>query len=186
MKTPDFDEGWSELPAYLWRDGRKKARTVRLFADENIDAQLLERIKSKRISVRSALGEGLSGRSDSDVLQWCNRNRRVILTRDGDFWDDRAFPLQQVPGVILLHPLSGTSGEALTLFDFFYQSLGKIFPTNWWHGKKVRVGHNGSLFLKLRTPDGRVAWYQFKVASGRILVQDVSPTRFDRRRDQHG
>ncbi len=44
----------------------------------------------------------LANHSDEDIFAYAWRSDRIILTHDGDFLDDRRFPLNRNPGVIIL------------------------------------------------------------------------------------
>jgi predicted nuclease of predicted toxin-antitoxin system len=52
---------------------------------------------------------GLIDHSDEDIFAYSWREDRIILTHDGDFLDDRRFPPNRNPGVIVLPGGSGAT-----------------------------------------------------------------------------
>jgi predicted nuclease of predicted toxin-antitoxin system len=74
---------------------------------------------------------GLSGRSDEDIFAFAWSERRILLTHDRDFLDDRSFPFNRNPGVVVLpgghgheHGLVNALREVLALLG----SFRNLFP----------------------------------------------------------
>jgi predicted nuclease of predicted toxin-antitoxin system len=54
-----------------------------------------------KVSVETAAEAGLEGRDDGDHLAHCRREGLILVTLDGDFMDDRRYPIAyQTPGII--------------------------------------------------------------------------------------
>lgn len=83
-----------------------KARTYkwRLYADNNIERQLVEKLRRSHMDVLwvAEVPDLRKQRDDAFHYHKARELNRYLLTRDLDFWDDRRHPLQSSPGVIIL------------------------------------------------------------------------------------
>jgi len=150
-------------PADTKVDAIWPSRTRFLF-DENVDDVIIELFRDRGMNVHRAE----RGISDEKVFQQARLERRMLLTHDEDFWDDRRFPLQQSPGVLIL-AVPGNS-EALGMM------LGAVADVFWknaelWRAQKIRLSTTGDaeeLYVqnKLRAHDsGRVEVTRFRLSS---------------------
>ena len=65
-------------------------------------------LREKKLNVKDLYEEGLEGRPDEDVpMAFAWDTQCVLLTHDRDFLDDRKFPANRNPGVIVLLGGSG-------------------------------------------------------------------------------
>lgn len=82
----------------------KKSRKWRLYADNNIEAEIVRFLKSEAgFNVLSVADDpGLRHQEDEFHYNKARQLDRYLLTHDDDFWDDRRFPLHQSPGVIII------------------------------------------------------------------------------------
>jgi len=83
----------------------------------------------------------LQGRSDEDIFAYAWKDRMYILTADTDFLDNRRFPPNRNPGVIVVPPLNiGTEPfiEALYVAVSMHGDYKEIFRKT-----KVHVHENG-------------------------------------------
>lgn len=74
---------------------------------------------------------GLGGHSDEDVFAFAWRERRVLLTHDRDFLDDRRFPFNRNPGVIVLPGGHGTDHALVVALREVMSLMGdfkNLFP----------------------------------------------------------
>jgi hypothetical protein len=82
----------------------KILRKARLYADEDIEDEVVQAIKDRGVNISSVHERGEQGKPDEVHLATARREHRFLLTKDKDFLDDRRFPLQrQGPGIIYLH-----------------------------------------------------------------------------------
>jgi len=170
----DSDE-WFEIAEDLWRDPRTKPKALKLCADANVPRRFVEELRAVKIPVCTASEEGLNGRADSDILAWAKRRRRVLVTLDRHFWDDKAFPLQEVPGVIWLDVVSGSVEDALAAFGLVYGIFGRSYSLDWWGGTKVR-STTRSFILKMRNWEGRALQYEVRAVGSRAYARELAPT----------
>jgi predicted nuclease of predicted toxin-antitoxin system len=93
---PGLDKSLKE-----WLKFTPPKRKVKLFLDRNIPDELKEEIRAyHRFKVI-----GIAGENDSYEFIWnaARGQKAIILSLDkGDFWNDKKFPLQLSPGVILI------------------------------------------------------------------------------------
>ncbi len=94
------------------------------YADENIEAYLIQHLRNQGLNIDSAVELGFQSRDDQFHLQEARRRKSVVLTRDVDFLDDRRFPyhiLHNTAVVVLRTEL----GPRATL-DFGYALVGLL------------------------------------------------------------
>ncbi len=97
---------------------------TKFYADENIEAHLIEHLRNQGLNIDSAVELGFQSRDDQFHLQEARRRKSVLLTRDVDFLDDRKFPYHILhdTAVVVLRTELGTGA---TLY-FGYALVGVI------------------------------------------------------------
>ena len=78
--------------------------SFKYFADENIAPELIEFLRLKGLDVISVIEEGLVGYSDSFLIEYSNRDNRIILTHDSDFGKIVFMQKVKFTGIIFLRP----------------------------------------------------------------------------------
>jgi len=120
---------------YLPRSVRM--RRARIYADENIEDEAIEFLRSQKVSVLSARELGYAGRGDGFHLNYARSKGRYLLTKDEDFLNDRKFPLNNVPGIIVL------AGDMSRMVDYnvaLNLILTQVVPFGSLHsGQKIQV-----------------------------------------------
>lgn len=108
-----------------------------------------EFLREKKLNVKDVYEEGLEGRPDEDVMAFAWDTQRVLLTHDRDFLDDRKFPANRNPGVIVL---LGGSGDQNALGHGVHRVLSvfKKNPEAWRHQKIVVTTDE----VQIRSPGG--------------------------------
>jgi predicted nuclease of predicted toxin-antitoxin system len=85
------------------RRTRSHRRRVRALADEDIDPIVVAGLRSEGWDVLAvAEYTKLQGTSDEELHRVAAKQKRLLVTADGDYQDDRKFPLQGGPGVLIL------------------------------------------------------------------------------------
>ncbi len=134
--------------------GRFLNRTQRtsFLADESLGPDAAELIRREwKADVEFVPDIGLGGRDNAEVLAYAWRTRRVLLTHDRDFLDDRRFPEHRNPGVVVL---PGGSGEEDVLIQALYFAM--LLVGRWpesWIGVKVTVQKDGEVRIRQRHAD---------------------------------
>ncbi len=92
---------------------KPRGRKARLLVDENLGVVVPKALRKHGCNAKAAAELGLEGRDDSEVYAFARKDLRMLITCDRDFLDNRKFPLQGHPGVIVLPDPKG-SEDALS------------------------------------------------------------------------
>jgi predicted nuclease of predicted toxin-antitoxin system len=84
---------------------RKKSRFL---VDESLGPEAARVLRDLGWNVVFVADVGLNSRDDQDVYAYAWREDRIILTHDTDFLDDKRFPPNRNPGVVVLPGASGS------------------------------------------------------------------------------
>ena len=169
------DDDWFEISEDLWRDVHTQPKKFKLCADANIPQAFVDELRRAGILIRTASEDRVVTCSDDDILAWAKRSKRVLVTLDRDFWDDRKFPLQSVSGVVFLDVLPKNIDAALKAFDLIYGTFASSYSLDRWEGMKARATPEGYV-LKIRTWEGRISQYSIKLKSGKLIARELSPS----------
>jgi len=93
---------WQQIPnPKRPRIPGKPLRKARLYADENIEAWIVQLLRDQKVNIKSAVELGHSGKDDSFHAALSFKDKRFLLTKNGkDFLDDRVLPFSETWGVI--------------------------------------------------------------------------------------
>ncbi len=81
------------------REYKKKARFL---VDESLDPDTVRVLQHFGYGANTIADVRLSGHDDEDVAARALREGRIVLTSDKDFLDERRFPTQKGPAIIVL------------------------------------------------------------------------------------
>jgi predicted nuclease of predicted toxin-antitoxin system len=112
VKCPAWDQVPDETAGAM-----RSSRRAKLYADENVDEILIADLRSEKVNVLSARELGHHGKPDSFHASMAHKYSRCLLTKDRDFLDDRAFPFNQLSGVIVLKDRLENEGGYSELLD---------------------------------------------------------------------
>src|SRR5438132_438714 len=85
---------------------RKKARFL---VDENLGEEVAQVLRAEGFNSQFVSEAGLRRHDDTDVFAYALRTDRVLLTHDPDFLDDRKYPQNRNPGLVVLPGGSGAT-----------------------------------------------------------------------------
>lgn len=88
---------------------------VRFKLDENMPRGAESLLLDAGHEVHTVLAENLGGRPDTEILDVCQRERRILVTFDLDLSDIRAHPPQTQHGVWILRPVTQSVTNTLGL-----------------------------------------------------------------------
>jgi len=159
------DNDWFEITEDLWLDPRTSPKKLKLCSDSSIPQPIVSELRSIGIPVVTAYEDGVSSHSDSSILAWAKREKRILLTMDHDFWDDRKFPLQTVRGLIFIDVSPEDINSALKAFGLIYGTFASSYSLEWWQNMKARATTQFYL-LKMRSWEGKVVQYEIKLEGG--------------------
>jgi len=111
-------ETTSTHPSELTEDDRYALRTLekktRFLVDENVHTEVVRYLRAHGWNVKSVDDVALRGHSDEDVLAFAHREDRILLTHDRDFLNDRQYPPNRNPGVVILTGGKGNDERLVT------------------------------------------------------------------------
>jgi predicted nuclease of predicted toxin-antitoxin system len=81
-------------------------KVSRFLVDENLGQKLAPSLRHLGYNATDTYTLKLNGRSDEAVFAAAWRERRMLLTKDRDFLDDRRFPRHRNAGVVVLPALN--------------------------------------------------------------------------------
>jgi len=109
---------------------------VRLLVDENAGPEVA-RFLADSFNTKYVAELGLLGKSDEDVFAAAWTEKRVIMTHDVDFLDNRRFPPNRNPGIIRISSgADGKDDEGLRRSLIIAMMIAEKSAT-WWIGMKL-------------------------------------------------
>ena len=101
---------------------------TRFKLDENLPRDAGALLRNAGHDVRTVFEEHLGGGIDSQVLNACRNEARVLVTFDLDFADIRLYPPASHPGIWVLRPVSQSIANTVTLLRGALTLLEKETP----------------------------------------------------------
>jgi predicted nuclease of predicted toxin-antitoxin system len=137
--------------------GKRAEGKLKILVDENILDKNIIKSLEKKFNVKMAVKN--RGLEDKNVHTLAITESRVILTKDGHFWDNIKFPMQKTPGIIII-PETDTD-ETIKILDTFFKKLYNRhgicrYCNGWWIGTKVKVQKTGYTWRCI-TNDGSIS-----------------------------
>jgi predicted nuclease of predicted toxin-antitoxin system len=134
---------------------RGKARSL---VDESMGKTVAEILQASGYNTKYVGDENLEGRSDEDVLAFAWKDNRILITHDPDFLDNRQFPPNRNPGIVLIRP--GSSGHdnhgLLVCLTKAIQMAGD--NAKWFLGKKLDFSSESNLTITSQRARQRFIW----------------------------
>ena len=164
---------WFEVSDTDWLPPLTPTKKLKLFADASVPATIVKELRGAKISVKSALEQGLSSADDQAILVAARKQGEVLLTMDADFWNDRKFPVHQVHGIIFIDVSSSDIDGILQALGLLYGCFAQRYPLDWWQGMKARASPQG-FTLKIHTWEGHNQQFEFRLsADKRLMAQEA-------------
>ena len=91
----------------------KDGKRIRIYADENVNAAIVEGLKRRGVEIWSASGTGKLGLSDKEQLKYASEEKAVIFTHDDDFLSMAAESEIEHHGIIYAHQQHLSIGECI-------------------------------------------------------------------------
>ncbi len=70
--------------------------------DQNLPVDLAPLLRQAGHDAGTVFDQGMTGAPDSQIVAWCVREDRILITADLDLSDIRQYPPQKHPGFIVL------------------------------------------------------------------------------------
>jgi predicted nuclease of predicted toxin-antitoxin system len=126
----------------------RRAKHSRFLTDESLGSGVAQFFQWYRMNAVTVWEVGLDGRSDEVVFAYAWKQRRILLTHDDDFWNDRQFPEHRNPGVVIL---PGANGDQTDMINgLTWMTLLMRRNPEHWIKRKVRISRDGDVYIKSR------------------------------------
>ena len=110
---------------------------------------------------------GLCGHSDEDVFAAAWKEKRILITHDPDFLENRRFPPHRNPGIIVIRPgASGRDNRGL-LICLSKAVVFAGFHATWFRGKKMEFASDELITIIGRAGRNRYRWPE---GNGRAMI----------------
>jgi predicted nuclease of predicted toxin-antitoxin system len=120
---------------------------VRFKVDHNLPVEVVDELIAAGHDAVSVLAQGLAAAADSDIVEVCQREGRILMTADLDLSDIRQYPPAGSPGFIVLrlHRQSRPAQLAL-LRQLMPQLAARAVADHLWIAEpgRIRVRGGGS------------------------------------------
>jgi predicted nuclease of predicted toxin-antitoxin system len=166
------DNDWFEFGGDLSDIAGGRPRKLRLYADHNLPKVIVDEIRGAKIPILTAFEDQHASRDDKAIYERARKLKRVLLTQDEDFWDDRRFSLRYGPGLILVSVAPEKTEKIVEVLATFYAIFAQHFSLDWWPGLKARLVEEEST-IKGVSWTGGVFEYRLRLAGGSILFREV-------------
>jgi predicted nuclease of predicted toxin-antitoxin system len=138
--------GWKVVqPSY---DSPVRKKKARFLVDNSLGIEVAGVLRDLGWNAVEVSELGRARHPDESLFSLAWKERRMLLTHDKDFWDDRRFPPDRNPGVVILPGGSGDESalfEALRMLHSVIAPFGTSFP-----GTKISISSDGVLTTKSR------------------------------------
>jgi len=116
-------------------------RASRFMVDEYLGPEVAPTLRNLGYNATDTHTLKLNGRSDEEVFAAAWRERRILLTQDRNFLDDRRFPPNRNAGIVVL--LGGHDEALVSALMYALSVVGKGRAR--WEGAKLVVHEGGRL-----------------------------------------
>ena len=111
-------------------------KRVRFLIDENIEPETIAFLKKRRANTKSVKEFGYQCRSDGDIYKLAYREKRMLLTQDDGYLDNRKFPIDQTSGILIITGCSGYQ-DMNAILEALLTSIVPFGET--WNQSKMRI-----------------------------------------------
>jgi predicted nuclease of predicted toxin-antitoxin system len=94
---------------------------VRVKLDENMPADAADSLTVRGHDVETVAWEGLTGRSDREVVSVCTSERRLLMTLDRGMGDIRAYSPGSHAGIVVFRPESQDAVSVVATMEALLQ-----------------------------------------------------------------
>ncbi len=131
---------------------------ARFLVDESAGIEVAKILQREGYNAKFASEFGLLGRSDEDIFAEAWRERRIVITHDTDFLNDRRFPPHRNPGIVLVRPGSDGHDEEGLVASLEKAVLIAGKNATWFRGKKLDFSSGEELTVTSQHGRNRYLW----------------------------
>jgi len=145
----------------------RRSRKATLYADEDIEDEIVLILRSLRINIQSARElNGHRGKDDEFHAAYALREKRFLLTKNTrDYIDDHKLPWEKTFGVIAIAGDFGDTSDYIAVLTLVLRSVvpyGEQFERT-----KIQIS-SSSFIIKGRTKRGTIQTDRYRIVNGRI------------------
>jgi predicted nuclease of predicted toxin-antitoxin system len=164
LKITD-DEQPTEREKRQIDDYARRRAKPRFYADEDFPPKAIKLLRQLGANVVTARDVHRHGQPDENHIAEALRLRRILITCDRDYLNDRRFPLIHCPAIIVFDFGSGTSNDIRRAFA----CLGGPFTAPQFFDKWVKIfARRDSWTEQWRHLDGTTARKRYRIYRGRM------------------
>lgn len=131
---------------------------ARFLVDESAGKNVAEFLRDGGYNTKYVGEEGLEGHPDEDVYAFAWKENRIVVTHDPDFLDDRRFPPNRNPGIVLVRPGSSGRNDHGLFACLVKATLIAGSNAMWFRGKKLDFSSESNLTITSQGTRQRYLW----------------------------
>lgn len=138
----------------------------------NGPAQLVGKIRKRKIEVKTARELGFEKLADDDLLRRVSAKGYILITLDADFWSDRKLPLRTCGSLVFIDSTNPeySDSDGFELLMVILESLGGL-------GRGVKFKSTSTqLYTKNINDNGKKIIYEIKAIRPFIYAREVEET----------
>jgi len=170
-QAPPEEEGWFDVSDAI-SVGIPRPTKLRLLADAHFPREVVDEVRAAGLDIKSAQEMGVAKLADPELFRFARKIERVLLTLDGKFWRERDYSVHLGGGVIWLDTGPQEVDRTLHALGRAYSYVGKSMGNLIARGVRVRATPT-TLMIRLRTYDGRIGGYEFRVGGQRLFAREL-------------
>ena len=112
--------------------------------DENLPVEIADLLINAGHDAKTVNGQQLQGAKDPALIDVCNSENRIFVTLDTDFSDIRAYPPQELSGIIVLRLGCQAKQHVIEVFQNIIPLLGReSLKQHLWIVEETRIRIRG-------------------------------------------
>jgi hypothetical protein len=152
---------WKNLPPVSKKElsDLRRSKKMRLYADEDIEEEVVELFRDNGVNITSARELGHRGKPDSFQAARAFKDKRFLLTKNAKHYlDDRKVPFTRLQGVVVIE---GDMNDAKSYFQSILHVFDLIPYGQIYEVAKIRTSAEGMIFRFIKS-DGTMATQRYK------------------------
>ena len=165
IEWEEVEMNYEEIPAY--------PKKLKLLSDQNISLDIVEafHIFRPKVSIKTVYEYGLDGHPDENIVAKARKLKRVLVTSDMDFWDERKHPINKCFGIICIDAGPQEFGKTLKGFALFWAFFAQFFSNDDWYALKSLVKTNGFNLRFIR--GGQLQETEYLIDKGKVMQRKI-------------
>ena len=140
LHNPNKDEVKELEKEFEKEHGFKYSRKPRYFVDENLGLGVAELIRDLGGNVTDPWEMGMLGYKDDRVWRYAKKEKRIILSHDDDFMDERMYPIRECHGYVVFPHKEGGETPLIQKIVHLYNVVN---GAGFLYRRKLIIRENG-------------------------------------------